>query len=79
MAGMIFVDGTIEQNSIVTKTSTQIDRSYLEELRIYFIGLISITSRDNLGLSISATFGSAFSIQIVSEHIKSIKINYVVV
>jgi hypothetical protein len=52
MPGMIFVDGTIEQNSAVTKTSTQIDRNFLEELRIYFIGLISLTSKDSLGLSI---------------------------
>jgi hypothetical protein len=79
MPGMIFVDGTIEQNSVVTRTSTQIDRNFLEELRIYFIGLISIWSRDNLGLSISASFGSAFSIQIASEHTKSVKINYIVI
>jgi hypothetical protein len=79
MQGMIFIDGTIEQNSIITKTATQIDRNVFESLRIYFVGLVSIANKDNVALSISVSFGSAFTIQIISQHIKSVKINYIVI
>lgn len=52
--------------------------TYIEELRIYFVGLSSLNARDNSGLSISVSFSNSFSLMIDSTQISSVKVSYLV-
>jgi hypothetical protein len=56
-----------------------VDRTYVEELRIYFVGFASVNAKDASGLSVSINFSKSFSIMIDSTHINSIKVNYMVI
>lgn len=50
----------------------------MEELRIYFVGFNSLNAKDFSALSLSISFSKSFSLMIDSSHIKSIRVNYLV-
>jgi hypothetical protein len=76
---LLFVDGSINQNSLSTTTEVQVQNTYIEDLRIYFVGFNSINARDSNGLKLSVSFSKKFSLMIDSTRIRSIQVNYLVI
>lgn len=79
--GVLFVDGSVEQNSLSTSTEVSIlsTGAAIEELRIHFVGFSSLNARTNSGLSLSVSFSTSFKLKIDSTSLNSIKVTYLVI